>query len=137
MENFSDIYLSGEEKPPSNIVFGTTQNRPTFPTDIAHDCFGNTQTPIRGVPGIGPGSYNNEEKTTFRYVLDHQPMSRRGYTFNARTEQRKTFVPKTDVPSPDAYQPDHSGKMSTKRAFKPFSAAAQRFSRSNSADGPG
>lgn len=42
----------------------------------------------------GPGSYNNEEKTTFRYVLDHQPMSRRGYTLNARTEQRKTFQPK-------------------------------------------
>jgi hypothetical protein len=42
----------------------------------------------------GPGAYNNEEKTTFRYVLDQQPMSRRGYTFNARTEKRKTFEPK-------------------------------------------
>ncbi len=39
----------------------------------------------------GPGAYNNEEKTTFRYVLDHQPMSRRGYILNARTEERKTF----------------------------------------------
>jgi hypothetical protein len=42
----------------------------------------------------GPGSYENEEKTTFRYVLDHQPMSRRGYAFNARTEKRKSFEPK-------------------------------------------
>ncbi len=42
----------------------------------------------------GPGAYNNEEKTTFRYLLDHQPMSRRGYTFNARTEKRKTFEAK-------------------------------------------
>jgi hypothetical protein len=42
----------------------------------------------------GPGSYNNEEKTTIQYNLDHQPMSRRGYSFNARTEKRKVFVPK-------------------------------------------
>jgi hypothetical protein len=42
----------------------------------------------------GPGSYNNEEKSTFQYILDHQPMSRRGYSFNARTEKRKVFVPK-------------------------------------------
>ena len=42
----------------------------------------------------GPASYNNEEKTSFSYVLDHQPLSRRGYSFNARTEKRKVFVPK-------------------------------------------
>jgi len=42
----------------------------------------------------GPGSYDNEEKTTFRYVLDHQPMSRRGYSFNARTGKREVFKPK-------------------------------------------
>ena len=42
----------------------------------------------------GPSSYDNEEKTTFRYALDHQPMSRRGYTVNARTEKREVFVPK-------------------------------------------
>lgn len=45
----------------------------------------------------GPGAYNNEEKTTFRYELEHQPMSRRGYTLNARTEKRKTFVGKVIV----------------------------------------
>ena len=42
----------------------------------------------------GPASYDNEEKTRFSYVLDHQPMSRRGYSFNARTEKRRVFVPK-------------------------------------------
>ncbi len=42
----------------------------------------------------GPASYNNEEKTRFSYILDHQPMSRRGYSFNARTEKRRVFVPK-------------------------------------------
>jgi hypothetical protein len=42
----------------------------------------------------GPASYNNEEKTSFSYVLEHQPISRRGYSFNARTEKRRVFVPK-------------------------------------------
>lgn len=42
----------------------------------------------------GPASYNNEEKTRFSYVLERQPMSRRGYSFNARTEKRKVFEPK-------------------------------------------
>ncbi|CAF5178913.1 unnamed protein product, partial [Rotaria magnacalcarata] len=123
----------------SDVAFGTTaQDRPTFPTDIAHDCFGNHQTPLRGVPQLGPGSYNNEDKSTFRYVLDHQPMSRRGYTFNARTEQRKTFEPKIDVPSPDAYQMDLTHLPDKKRSFKPFDAASQRFhTRCKSAGAPG
>ena len=42
----------------------------------------------------GPGSYNNDEKTSIPYALDHKPISRRGYTFNARTEKREVFVPK-------------------------------------------
>ncbi|UJR26911.1 hypothetical protein I4U23_008221 [Adineta vaga] len=130
--------LFGDE-PPAKIVFGTTAlNRPTFPTDIAHDCFGNQQTPLRGVPNLGPGAYNNEEKTNFRYVLEQQPMSRRGYTFNARTEKRKTFEPKIDVPSPDTYQMDLTRLPSTKRAFKPFNEVSERFkARARSADIPG
>ncbi|CAF3441170.1 unnamed protein product [Rotaria socialis] len=131
--------LFAEKTVSSDVAFGTTvQNRPTFPTDIAHDCFGNHQTPLRGVPQLGPGSYNNEDKSTFRYVLDHQPMSRRGYTFNARTEERKTFEPKTDVPSPDAYQMDLTHLPDKKRSFKPFNAASQRFhTRCKSAGAPG
>lgn len=44
---------SGEEPAPSKVAFGTSfLNRPTFPTDIAHDCFGNSQTPLRGVPNV-------------------------------------------------------------------------------------
>lgn len=47
----------------------------------------------------GPGAYDNEEKTNFRYVLDQRPMSLRGYTFNARTEKRKTFDVKVIRPT--------------------------------------
>jgi len=47
------LLVSGEQTTPSNVAFGTTVlNRPTFPTDIAHDCFGNHQTPLRGVPDL-------------------------------------------------------------------------------------
>jgi len=47
------LLFSGDETAPSNVAFGTTAiNRPTFPTDIAHDCFGNNQTPLRGVPNL-------------------------------------------------------------------------------------
>ncbi|CAF0771313.1 unnamed protein product [Adineta ricciae] len=119
--------LFGDE-PPAKVVFGTGfANRPTFPTDIQHDCFGNYQTPIRGVPNLGPGSYENDAKSSFRYVLDQQPMSRRGYTFNARTEKREAFVPKTDVPSPDTYQKDLTAREHTRRAFKPFDVGGERL----------
>lgn len=92
------------------------------------------------MPTVGPASYNNEEKTTFRYVLEHQPMSRRGYSFNARTEKRETFVPKTDVPSPETYQMDLNVIPKTKRAFRPFNAACERSTtpvKPNDAPGPG
>jgi len=47
------LLSSGEEPISSNVAFGTTAiKRPTFPTDIAHDCFGNNQTPLRGVPNL-------------------------------------------------------------------------------------
>jgi hypothetical protein len=47
------LLFSGEENIQSNVAFGTTVlTRPTFPTDIAHDCFGNNQTPLRGVPNL-------------------------------------------------------------------------------------
>jgi len=47
------LLFSGEENILSNVAFGTTVlTRPTFPTDIAHDCFGNNQTPLRGVPNL-------------------------------------------------------------------------------------
>jgi len=47
------LICSGEEPAPSNVAFGTTfLNRPTFPNDIAHDFFGNSQTPLRGVPNM-------------------------------------------------------------------------------------
>lgn len=43
--------LYAEDEPTqSNVAFGTSfLNRPTFPHDIAHDYFGNSQTPLRGV----------------------------------------------------------------------------------------
>ncbi|CAF1152166.1 unnamed protein product [Adineta steineri] len=118
--------LFGDE-PPAKIVFGTTLNRPTFPTDIQHDCFGNYQTPLRGVPNLGPGSYENDEKTTFQYVLDHQPMSNRGYTFNARTSKRNVFPTKNDVPSPDTYQMDLTNLPEKKHSFKPFNFGGDRL----------
>ncbi|CAF0824043.1 unnamed protein product [Rotaria sordida] len=133
--------LFDDEPAQSNVAFGTIfLNRPTFPSDIAHDYFGNSQTPLRGVPNLGPSSYNNEEKTSFRYVLEHQPMSRRGYIVNARTEKREVFVPKTDVPSPETYQMDLNIIPEKKRAFKPFNAASDRFpivARSTDIPGPG
>lgn len=47
------LLYSDDEPTPSNVVFGTTfLNRPTFPNDIAHDFFGNSQTPLRGVPNM-------------------------------------------------------------------------------------
>jgi len=48
-----NAFSSDEQVNQSNVAFGTTAlNRPTFPTDIAHDCFGNNQTPLRGVPNL-------------------------------------------------------------------------------------
>ncbi|CAF4143624.1 unnamed protein product [Rotaria magnacalcarata] len=133
--------FSGEEPSPSKVVFGTSfLNRPTFPTDIPHDYFGNVQTPYRGVSNLGPSSYDNEENTTFRYVLEHQPMSRRGYIVNARTEKREVFVPKTDVPSPETYQMDLNKIPETKRAFRPFNSSCDRFPtvfKSTTIPGPG
>jgi hypothetical protein len=39
-------------KASKHISFGTTANRPTFPTDIAKDRFGNDNNPFRGVKEV-------------------------------------------------------------------------------------
>ena len=53
MHDLLRLLFSGENTALQTVVFGTTAtNRPTFPNDIAHDCFGNNQTPLRGVPNL-------------------------------------------------------------------------------------
>jgi hypothetical protein len=44
----------------------------------------------------GPASYHHDVKTSLSYLLDRQPLSHRGYTFNARTEKREVFLAKVD-----------------------------------------
>jgi hypothetical protein len=47
------LLYSDDEPTISKIAFGTTfLNRPVFPQDIAHDYFGNTETPLRGVSNM-------------------------------------------------------------------------------------
>jgi len=47
------LLYSDEEPTLSKFAFGTTSlNRPTFPQDIGHGYFANTQTPLRGVPNM-------------------------------------------------------------------------------------
>uniref|UniRef100_A0A8C0GTI5 Ciliary microtubule associated protein 3 n=1 Tax=Chelonoidis abingdonii TaxID=106734 RepID=A0A8C0GTI5_CHEAB len=68
--------------------FGSCQERKIFPFHHAPDRLGNQLVPILGDPYRGPGSYNNDERSSMVYALTHKPESTKGYILGARTSLR-------------------------------------------------
>uniref|UniRef100_A0A8C4VTE6 Ciliary microtubule associated protein 3 n=1 Tax=Gopherus evgoodei TaxID=1825980 RepID=A0A8C4VTE6_9SAUR len=62
--------------------------RKIFPFHHAPDRLGNQLVPILGDPYRGPGSYNNDERSSMVYALTHKPESIKGYILGARTSLR-------------------------------------------------
>uniref|UniRef100_A0A674IGU1 Primary cilia formation n=1 Tax=Terrapene triunguis TaxID=2587831 RepID=A0A674IGU1_9SAUR len=78
--------------PPAHLrkrnSFGSCQRRKIFPFHHAPDRLGNQLVPILGDPYRGPGSYDNEERSSMVYALTHKPESIKGYVLGARTSLR-------------------------------------------------
>jgi len=111
----------------SNISFGTTLTREIYPTHVPSTRFGNELIGIRGAPNRGPGCYNNEQVSNFWHGIETKITSEKGYSLGARTGPRlaREYVFKT--PAPTAYQTGCTDPILFDPAYKPFSAAAQRF----------
>jgi len=123
-----------------NVSFGTTTNRLAYPFDVGKSRFGNSMNPITGVPNVGPGKYNNDERTSMVHILESRPMSNQGYSLGARKVPRSQKFTFMDTPAPGAY--DRDGPMSVKPAYKPFNTAVDRDASSKRRDlmanpGPG
>lgn len=119
--------LLGKEKK-SNVSFGTTDHRPLFPADLPVNRIGNAMA-LDTSPHRAPGSYDNAEKTTFLYEIDHQITSQKGYTMGARTAPRIRTEFATKTPCPSTYQTKWSAARSFETAKKPFEVGADRFYR--------
>ncbi|XP_013414333.1 protein pitchfork [Lingula anatina] len=116
-----------EEPRKLNVSFGTTQNRTLFPVHMAPNRFGNDLKPLRGQPNTGPGCYNNEEVSNFKYQIDTYLTSQKGYTMGARTGPRFRKEFKEVTPAPPEYQTKVTDPIEFTPSYKPFNAAADRF----------
>jgi len=116
------------------ISFGSGMERPTFPDEIAHDRFGNEMNPNKGVKAVGPGQYDNHEKTTFTNF--NQKISLKGYIIGARTSKRSFSPILTSAPPSTTYQNEDSD-LQSKKAFKPFNFGDERFNNRVMATVPG
>ncbi|CAF0847425.1 unnamed protein product [Brachionus calyciflorus] len=125
--------FEGMEDPSKKISFGTGTHRPTFPDQIAHDRFGNEQTPFRGVKEVGPGQYDNHIFTDFTKIK--KPLSNKGYVLGARTGQKDFYQLVDRAPSPTHYQ--DVTRKDVKKSLKPFHSSSNRFKREASFVGPG
>ncbi|XP_074661000.1 ciliary microtubule-associated protein 3-like [Tubulanus polymorphus] len=109
-----------------NVAFMTTLDREMFPMKMPQNRFGNDLNPIRGAPHRGPGCYDNEPVSNFKYLTDHKVQSQKGYVLGARTAQR--FREKLqNTPAPTKYQTKCTDPKLFDEAFKPFNAASARF----------
>ncbi|XP_064635890.1 ciliary microtubule-associated protein 3-like [Lineus longissimus] len=113
-----------ERKP--RVVFMTTLDREMFPSSMPYNRFGNEIAPLRGAPHRGPGCYNNEEVSNFKYIADHKITSTKGYSLGARTAERLKKIDQ-GVPAAPTYQTTCTDPKVFSPAFKPFSNGAMRF----------
>ncbi|KAL5007565.1 hypothetical protein ScPMuIL_016371 [Solemya velum] len=114
-----------EKKP--KVVFMTTLDRELFPVKMPQNRFGNEVVPLRGAPHRGPGCYENEEKTSFMYDIQHKINSSKGYTLGARTANRFPKEQEFQTPSPTAYQTTVTDPQEFLVSKKPFLVGADRF----------
>jgi len=110
-----------------NVSFMTTKDREMFPTKMPQNRFGNEICPLRGAPHRGPGAYENEDKTSFWYDIEHKINSTKGYTMGARTGPRFPKENTYQTPSPTAYQKNCTDMMEFDESQKPFLVGADRF----------
>lgn len=96
------MFFGGMEEPSAHVSFGTSADRPCFPTQVANDKFGNQMTTLTGVKDVGPGQYDNNYTTAF--VNEKHPTSNKGYSMGARTEVREFYTKEVKAPSPTHYQ---------------------------------
>jgi len=108
-----------------HISFGTTKERTAFPFDVGNHRFGNEMNPITGAPDVGPGKYNNAEKTSMKHMMAKRPMSTRGYVLGARCAPRSHSLNKMITPAPSAYQ-KISQYDTTSSSYKPFGVSVDR-----------
>lgn len=114
------------EKGPK-VSFMTTLDRELFPVKMPPSRFGNQMCPLRGAPHRGPGCYDNEEKTSMKYDMDHKIISAKGYTLGARTGPRFLKEDIFQTPSPTAYQTNCTDLRYFDASVKPFLTGADRF----------
>lgn len=125
--------FEGMEEPSKHVSFGTSADRPIYPSQIPNDKFGNEFNPWHGTKDAGPANYDNDQFTTFTY--NNKPMTKLGYVLGARTAQRKYFATEFRAPTPTRYQ--DMEKEIPKPSFKPFNNSASRFLKENKAIQPG
>lgn len=115
------------QKQPNEVSFMTTLDREMFPTSMPRNRFGNEIVPLRGAPHRGPGCYENEDKTSFWYDIEHKINSTKGYTLGARTGSRFRKENVYQTPSPTAYQTNCTDELLFEKSNKPFLVGADRF----------
>ncbi|KAH9519272.1 hypothetical protein Btru_075150 [Bulinus truncatus] len=109
------------------VCFMTTKQRVLFPSGTAQDRFGNELCPLRGVAHIGPGTYDNDEKTSLAYLSKTKIVSSKGYSLGARTGPRLKKIYMDETPSPAAYQKHTTDSPITDQSLKPFNIGSDRF----------
>ncbi|PAA93129.1 hypothetical protein BOX15_Mlig023260g1 [Macrostomum lignano] len=123
----------------SAFVFDSCQNRRLFPFHIPTNRMGSNMPSVTAAPHLGPGYYNNEEKTNFGYTLEQKVGSTKGYALGARTAPRFRGASggagsDTGGLGPGAYHlPDNYDELQREAARDrelgrpPFLSATQRF----------
>ncbi|CAH1785737.1 unnamed protein product [Owenia fusiformis] len=111
----------------TNVAFGTTLDREMYPIQMPPNRFGNELIPLKGAPHRGPGCYENEEVSNFKWEIDHFVTTNKGYTLGARTGPRFRKEFQEITPSPDTYQTKCTKPLVFDPAYKPFNAADKRF----------
>lgn len=109
------------------VVFGTSQERETFPEHVPFNRFAVNCASITGVPHIGPGTYENEEKTNFTSVNKRKIQSTLGYSLAARTAKRFGEQRTEKTPCPTHYQQHHADPVKFRPDTKPFLIGVSRF----------
>lgn len=126
-----------DNKKESKVAFGTTLSRELLPLKTPHTRAGN-ELCLRGVPNLGPGSYDNNEFDSFIHDMDLKPTCKKGYSLGARTAQRfRQF--REDFPGAPSYQEIISKPREFSPDKKPFQCGSSRFPsiRHDSLPGPG
>lgn len=122
-ERMKEFLLNNKKD--SRVAFGTTLDRELLPLKTPHTRAGN-EMGLRGVPNLGPGSYNNDLVSSFVHSLNQRPICKKGYSLGARTASRFRDED-NEIPGPPAYQEIISKPREFSPAEKPFECGATRF----------